>query len=159
MFLCNNSKLEIAKISFKNWMSKLPITWQLKRNAMPRAMETNLPTASISQESALEITAQPHSHAVREMTRKHGRTTDLRLSGVHKLGTGRNPKKTRILWPQFPQNHSNMRETCDGGTLYPDWLNATALAVIGEGVTSGETGISDSSYTLPVNLHSCPKPD
>lgn len=52
-----------------------------------------------------------------------------------------------------------MREMCDRGTLYPDWLNATALAVIGESITSGETGISDSSNTLPVNLHSCPKSD
>ena len=78
-------------------MLKLPITWQLRRNAMPRATETNLPTASISQESAPEITAQPHSHAVQEITRKHEKTTDLRLSGVHKMGTGRNPKKTRIL--------------------------------------------------------------
>lgn len=46
MFLCNNSKLEIAKTSFKNWMFKPPITWQLKRNDMPRANETNLQTAS-----------------------------------------------------------------------------------------------------------------
>lgn len=140
-------------------MFKLPITWQLRRNAMSRAMETNLPTASISQESAPEITAQPHSHAVREITRKHGKTTDLRLSGVHKWARGETPRKQEYCDLSFLKTTGNMRETCDGGTLYPDWLNATALAVTGEGVTSGETGISDSSYTLPVNLHSCPKPD
>ena len=65
-------------------------------------------------------------------------------------GHGEKPQENKNIVTSVSSKHRNMRETCDGGTLYPDWLDATALAVIGEGVTSGETGISDSSYTLPV---------
>lgn len=79
-------------------MFKLPITWQLRRNAMPRATETNLPTASYKPGVSPKITAQPHSHAVREITRKH-RERDNRSAVVWgaQNGHGEKPQENKNI--------------------------------------------------------------